>query len=275
MTIGPILPNELYGLVGYSTLYYIMSGRIPIQAVDRVFDLLEIIAEEDGVTAKKLRAELGHPKSTVHDYLQSLNALGIVTHNDSEYHVSTRFLEWGARRRKDMELFQVAQPELDDLAEETGEHASLMIEENGLGVLLYTARGETTVQVNTYDGARSKLHTTAPGKAILAHFDERRRRAITERYGLTARTENTITDTEELRAACASVRENGYAVDRQELFDGMRAVGVPILNQENSLLGAISVYGPVSRLNGERFKTELPNRVREAVNVVELNIKYA
>lgn len=252
-----------------------MSHDMPIKTAERVFDILEAIADHDGVTARELCAELGLPKSTVHDYLQSLDSLALLTREGSEYHVSTRFLEWGARRRKNMELFQVAQPELDDLAEATGEHASLMIVENGLGVLLYTARGETTVQVNTYDGARSKLHTTAPGKAILAHLPKQRMQEIADRYGLTARTRNTITDMEALRSECASIRESGYAVDRQELFDGMRAVGVPILSQDDTVLGAISVYGPVSRLSEDRFETDLPKRVREAANVIELNINYA
>lgn len=52
------------------------------------------------------------------------------------------------------------------------------------------------VNIVTPEGTPTKLHTTAPGKAILAHLPEERIRAIIDEEGLTAETENTINDRE-------------------------------------------------------------------------------
>ena len=41
-----------------------------------------------------------------------------------------------------MEIYQVTEPEIKLLAEETGELANLLVEEQGLGVYLMCAKGE-------------------------------------------------------------------------------------------------------------------------------------
>lgn len=58
--------------------------------------------------------------------------------------------------------------------------------------------------------------------------------------------------------------------------DGMRGVGTPILNRETGqLLGALTVAGPTRRLNGERFREELPDLLQRASKMVEVNITYS
>lgn len=252
-----------------------MSVEVPIKTTTTVFDIIETLVELDGATVSELTDALDRPTSTVHDHLQTLERLGFVVHDNLEYHISARFLELGARRRKNMDLYSVAKPELHHLAEETGEHASVMIEENALGVLLYTAKGDNAVQVDAYSGARAKLHTTAPGKAILAHLPEPRVEEIIDAYGLTAMTRNTITDRNALETELEDIRERGYAVDRQEIFEGMRAIAAPILSQSNSVVGAISIYGPVNRLTDDRFEDDIPQIVLEAANVIEVNLNYS
>jgi len=38
--------------------------------------------------------------------------------------------------------------------------------------------------------------------------------------------------------------------------------------------GAISISGPTSRLQGERYEEELPQKLKNAANVIELGINY-
>jgi hypothetical protein len=97
-----------------------------------------------------------------------------------------------------MKIYQVAKPEVDELASGTGEHANLMIEEHGRGVFLYKAQGDDAVQLDTHAGMRVPLHTTALGKAILAHSPSETVDAIVERHGLQQVTDQTITTREAL-----------------------------------------------------------------------------
>jgi DNA-binding IclR family transcriptional regulator len=41
------------------------------------------------------------------------------------------------------------------------------------------------------------------------------------------------------------------------------------------VLGSISVSAPTSRMQGERFTDEIPDLVRSAANVIELDINYS
>lgn len=252
-----------------------MREKVPIKTTETIFEIITTLVEQDGATASELTKELNMPTSTIHDHLQTLDHLGLVVEEDHIYRISTRFLELGSRRRKKMDIYQETKPELHRLANETGEHASLMIEEKGIGVLLYTARGDNAVQVPTYGGARAKLHMTAPGKAIMAHLPDERIGEIIDTHGLPERTKNTITSRDELTEELQQIREQGYSVDNQEIFEGMRAIGAPLLDQNNQILGAISVYGPVNRLDDDRFKDDIPQNVLQAANVIEVNLNYS
>lgn len=252
-----------------------MRTKLPVKAIGTTLEIAETLVRLDGATVSELQAELERPSSTIHDHLFTLKRLGYVFQDNEEYHVSARFLELGAQRRKNMAIFTVAKPELHRLADEMGEHSGLMIEENGLCVRLYTAKGKKAVKVDDYSGARSKLNVSAPGKAILAHMSERRLEQVLERHGLGEMTQNTITDRDTLMEELATVREMGYAFDRQELFNGMRGVATPLLSNNDEVQGAISVYGPVNRLSDDRFEGEVPQSLLKAANVIEVNLTYA
>lgn len=80
----------------------------------------------------------------------------------------------------------------------------------------------------------------------------------TLREGLLARalprfTERTITGTSVLRAELEAVVEQGYGVTIEELELGLAAVAAPIRAHDGKVIGAISVSGPVYRLNSDRL----------------------
>ena len=252
-----------------------MTTKPPMKTAATQFEIIETIVDLDGARVSELAAELDRPDSTVHDYLRSLTELGYLIQKGDEYHLSTRFLELGVRQRDKRELYKQARPKVDDLAVETGEHASLMIEEHGRGVLLHTARGEDAVQVDTHSGMRIRLHTTAPGKVVLAHLPEERIDEIVNELGLPAMTQQTITDKDALLESLEMIREQGYALDREERIEGMRAVAAPIFGRDNYVAGAISIYGPTSRIDNEAFTETLPKRLLRTANVIELNLNYS
>jgi DNA-binding IclR family transcriptional regulator len=113
------------------------------------------------------------------------------------------------------------------------------------------------------------------GKAILAHLPESRVHEILDRHGLPEKTEQTITERDALFEELSEIRERGVAFDREERLSGLRCVAVPILSNSSRVEGALSVSGPTSRMQGERFESELPERLRSAANVIELNITYS
>ncbi|SFL34255.1 transcriptional regulator, IclR family [Halogranum rubrum] len=250
------------------------STTIPVKATRVSFDVVEALQELDEAGAAEISNHLGIPKSTAHDHLRTLEQLELVVNENGRYRTGTRFLDFGGYARQQMKIYNVARPEIRKLAEQTGEHSNLMVEEHGRGVFLYKAEGTNAVQLDTYNGYRVHLHTTAMGKAILAHFPEKRVRAILDRHGMPTVTEHTVDNEEELFEELAQIRSQGFARDLEERVRGMRCVAAPIL-RDDEVLGAISVSGPASRMQGERFESEIPDHVLRTANVIEVNMTYS
>lgn len=251
-----------------------MSKRMPVKTTRTVFTIIDKLLELDGARFTELTEHVDKADSTIHDHLRTLESMGYVCKSGNEYRVGTQVLGLGGRVRNQMKIFQIARPEVQKLAEKSGEHASLMIEENGMGVLLLIIKGENAVDIGAYAGQRLVLPASAPGKAILASLSDSRIDEILEEHGFKAYTENTITDRDELFKEIETIREQGYATDTSEIIDGVRAISVPITSQ-GDVRGAITVGGPVNRMSGEWFDTELPELLLQSSNLIELNLTHS
>ncbi|WP_458210644.1 IclR family transcriptional regulator [Haladaptatus sp. NG-SE-30] len=250
-----------------------MTDRMPVKTPITVFKIVEALLEMNGARFTDLVDYMEMPQSTLHDHLRSLESIGAVVKNDKEYRVGTRFLEIGARARHQHPLFEAGHSQVEKLAIQTGEHASLSIEERGRGILLYVAKGENAVNLQAYPGRRTPLHTNAAGKVMLAHFPEERVDEIIDRHGLSAYASKTITDRATLKNELEQIRERGYATDTSELVDGVRAISAPIIQQQQ-VIGTISVGGPANRMRGERFEETIPDSLLSASNIIELDLTY-
>jgi DNA-binding IclR family transcriptional regulator len=239
------------------------------------FDIVSLLHELDGATLADLTEELGMPKSTVHRHLATLREKGFVTEDDGEYHVGFRFLELGYHARNRNEAYRLAEGPVRDLAEQTGERAQFVVEEQGEGVYLYIETGEHAVRTGLSVGHRIHLHSTAAGKVILSYLPEERVDEILDGSGLPALTDGTITDPDELRSQLSAIRDRGYAFNREENIDGLRAVAGPVTDEDGDLFGVLSVSGPSNRMKGELFETEIPDLVLGSANELELRIAYA
>lgn len=243
--------------------------------VDRVFCILEYLEDRGGAEAAAVASHLGLSAGTTADYLESLRRRSYVVETDGEYRVGLRFLELGDAVQRSERAYRLAEPQVDLLAEETGERANFIVEEHGKGVFVHRATGANAVETDTHLGKRIFLHATGAGKAILANLPPERVDAVVEDHGLVRRTENTVTDRDALEAALSDVRERGYAFNDEEGTRGLRSVGVPVTTPEGRLVGALSVSGPSYRLKGEYFRRELPELILGCANELELRLAYS
>ncbi|WP_283402395.1 IclR family transcriptional regulator [Halorubrum sp. DM2] len=245
-----------------------------VKTARTTFRILEAIKARDEATVTELTDEFALSKSSIHNYLKTLEHEGYVVREGNAYRVGLRLLDLGGYARHKQRLYQSAKEEVTKIAEETGEMTNLLVEEHGRGIYLHRANGEQAVKSDSYIGHRVHLHNTALGQAILAHLPEERVEEIVDRHGLPETTKNTITNRDELFERLERVREEGVAFDDEARLVGLRCVAKPIVNKEGEVEGAISISGPTSRFQGERYRTELPEILESAANVIELNINY-
>lgn len=244
------------------------------KTIETTFEIIDNLIELEGAGVTELAEEMNKPTSTTHDYLNALAEGGYVLKEGQTYRVSTRFLYLGLQARSQRKVYNTARNQIQNLADVTGEYASLVIEEQGYGVLLYTVGGDKAVDIDTPGGVRTTLHSSAPGKSILAHLPDDRVEEILQKHGLEARTPKTITDKSVLNQNLTQIRDQGYALDEEEHFEGMQGVGIPVIGATGNVRGAISVYGPIGRTGNQETRQIILEAISEAVNVIEVNLKY-
>ena len=250
------------------------SDSTPLQTVQRAFEIIHLLRDRGELSVTEIAAELSTPKSTVHDYLRTLRAMGYVVNDVGTYRLGFRFLELGGQAKYRNRLFQVARPELERLVAETEEVVSLNIEERGEFVVVDAEFGESLLRLGVYPGLRIPLHTHAAGKVMLAHFTQEKVRAIIDDQGLESRTEHSITDPDELITELESIRERGYAVDWNEQIVGMGVVAAPII-ADDEVIGSIGVACPTDRLRDEGYRTQFVDEVQKSANIVAVNYQYS
>ncbi|WP_101295793.1 IclR family transcriptional regulator [Halegenticoccus soli] len=246
-----------------------------IQASITTLRVAEALKHLEGARVTELAAHLDLPKSTIHYHLQTLMKAEFIVADGDEYRIGLRFLDFGEFVRDRVELLGSAESELRKLAEETGEIASLMVEEHGRGVYVAREESESAVRTSFHTGKRVLLSQTAAGKAILAFTPHERVEEILDRHGLEGKTRNTITERNYLVEVLDEIRERGYAYDDEEWHRGLRCVAAPIRDMDDRAVGAVSVAAPLSRTRGERYKRDLPEAVLSTANVIELNMQYS
>lgn len=174
----------------------------------------------------ELATQLDVAKSTVHNYLGTLQSLGYVVERDGTYHLGLRFLTHGMASKSGLGLRDTVEQTLPQVSETLSQSAWWVVEELGRGVFVEKATPAQGQAVYGRVGKRSYLHTHALGKAILAQFPPEQVRDTVEYHGLPVHTRETITDPEVLAEELAEVREKGYAVSDGEAALGVRSVGV-------------------------------------------------
>lgn len=251
------------------------SDKRTIKTADRTFDIVDGLDELGQAGVTELADHLGIPKSTLYQYLATLEERGVVVKQNERYRLSLRFLGYGTKLRDEIPLYKYGRPYLRKLAEETGEIAWIAFEEHGLCVTLGRETGEQGLDKFAGQvGGRSRMHTHAAGKAILAHLPESKVDEIIQEHGLPALTNATIHDRETLFEELATIRERGYSFNDEETIEGLRAVGAPI-ETGDEVLGAIAVGGPANRLDGDYYRSELPELVMGAANELKLQTSVA
>ncbi|WP_368280072.1 IclR family transcriptional regulator domain-containing protein [Halomarina oriensis] len=240
--------------------------------MQRTLRILETLRETGGAGVTTVAKETGYSKATVHNHLATLeHEEYVVRTGDGTYELGFRFLDLAHHARRRIGIYDLVRREVDKLAAESGEMALYTVEEHGWGVCIYRELGENAVQTPLYVGYRSALHHTAVGKAILAYLPRSRVEAIIKRRGLTVQTEDTITDPDQLFDELDAIRDRGFAFNREETIPGLVGVGAPIIGQGGTVEGAISIIGPASRMDEERFYGEIPDMITRSVNIIEIN----
>lgn len=246
-----------------------------LKSVENTFRILETLKRVEGAGLSELADLVEMSHSSVYHYLMTLQERGYVVKHDKQYFLGVRFFSLGGYTRHKRDVYREGREKINELATETGETARLVVEHQGHCITLYQASEAETTTPNTFAGFEEKPHSTGAGKAVLAALPRERAESLLDFHELTARTEHTIVDREELARELDAVRSQGYAIDDEECFEGWFCVADSIVTPDKSVVGAISVSAPVHRIDRESFMDETVPLLNNATGVLGINHTYS
>jgi DNA-binding IclR family transcriptional regulator len=186
--------------------------------------------DESGTPLKDIVDSVELSKSAVYNHLATLVDEGYVIKEDNCYRLSLRLLELGTGIQRRSELYQEGKHRIRQLAQEVSEQVNLVVEENGLGVVLYQAETEDTISSGLNPGSPFPLHSTATGRAILAFLNDETVERIFDERGLEQLTEYTITERQRLQTEFETIREEHFVRSKRGRVRGVNSIAVPLLS---------------------------------------------
>jgi DNA-binding IclR family transcriptional regulator len=249
-----------------------MKRDSKIQSVARALSILDILAEAHRELAlHEIATRIGLPKTTTHGLVSTLKDFGYVEQVvfTGKYKLGLRLFEVGNVVAQGWEVRTVAAPYIPRLVEEMGETVHLAVLDKQEVLYIDKRDRSRSLHIASQIGVRLPAHCTGVGKALMAYLSPEERREIIRVKGLQRYTQNTLTDPADLEAELQKVRTQGYAVDNEEIMDGLRCVAAPIKDQSGKVVAAISLSGPVFRMRDERFDTAVQFCVKTAMEISE------
>ncbi len=191
-----------------------------VQSVERAFAVLETFDEDHPSRSAAEIAELaGLARPTTYRLLQTLQQLGYVRSNHGRYEVTPRVLRLGAGYLGRRSMAAHAQPILDKLSEQVGEHVAIGVLDGNDVITVAAANSPHSrfLAVAVQVGQRLPAASTSLGRVLLAHLPQ--------------------ADDAEARA----VRDDGYVVTDGLLESGLRAIGVPVFDRNRHAIASMSI----------------------------------
>lgn len=243
-----------------------VEQKNPIQVADRLFQAMEMLAEEGSVGLMELSRELGLNKSTAHRVLNSLIYMGYARQNtvNGKYEPTFKIVDMANKIMSKVDIVQVVRPYLRKLMEVTGETVHF-VERDGLDAV-YIDKVESFnngIQMVSRIGSRIPLYCSGVGKAMVAGMDAREAEEIWNASRIEKLTPYTITDFEDFKKELTEIRRRGYALDNEENEAGVRCIACSLTDYMGKPSYAFSISAPVNRMGNARIE-ELAGYVLEA-----------
>lgn len=248
------------------------SGEF-VQSLERGLAVIRAFGTDRArMTLSEVAREADLSRASARRFLHTLVELGYVVTDGRVFALRPQVLELGYAYLSSLSLPEVAQPHLEQLAEDVGESSSVAVLDGT--DIVYVARVAThrIMSAAIQIGTRFPAVATSMGRAVLAHVPDGEREALLAAVTLAPLTPRTITDKGVLRAELAAVREQGWALVDQELEEGLRSVAAPLRDGTGRVVAAVNVSAPVRRGTVEQMATEILPALLRAAREIEADL---
>jgi len=227
------------------------EGEKHIQSVFRALKILECVAEHGNlISLTEISKKMELSKSTAHGLIATLERYGYMQQDSvtGKYSLGLRIFELGQAYVSNLDLREIALPDLRELSLHYQETAHLAVLSGEDVVYIDKVDGSRSIGIRSRIGGRNPAYCTGVGKVLLSGLSERQIEEMYADQELQKYTKNTVVDLTALVDQIRQARELGYGFDMEEIELGLGCVAAPVKDSQGTIIAAISLSGPSSRL---------------------------
>jgi DNA-binding IclR family transcriptional regulator len=222
-------------------------------AVVRAIAILQVIRRDGALSVPQIAAQLELPRSTTHELVHTLVSQGCLASagdGNHQFNLGLALHELGSAYLVGVDLAREGQRVAEMISAACGETVHLASLDGVEVVYIVKADSIHAVRMVSAVGRRLPAHCTAVGKVLLSGISVAE---LARRFGpskeLLAMTAHSISSVPALVAELDQVRVKGLAIDNCESNPDVCCVGAPVFDHSGSMVAAMSVSVPTSRVD--------------------------
>ena len=252
------------------------ANRYRIEALAKGLEVLRLFDET--TTSLKLREicdRTGIPMPTAFRVVATLEEGGFLERlPDGAIRPGVAVLTLGSAALRGSSVVQLSEQPLRHLAESTGETVNLGTLLGDRVLYLARLRNSDLVTANIQVGSTLPAPYPSMGKLLLAYLDaDELQEALTSHDFSVDVGPNAAHSLEELRAALAPIRDQGYAIQDEEVAAGLRSVSVPVFGRADQPAAAINIAVASNRHSVEDLRGPLLEALRATAADISLRLR--
>lgn len=247
-----------------------------LTTLDKSLQVIELLSKNpQGLRLLELSNIIGFPKSTVHHILSTLLPYEYVSQDreTKKYSLGFKFLSIGRVILDNIDVRTTAHRHLLELHEKCKETVHLAILRDGKVIYIDKIDTQGMVSLATYIGYRTDPHAAAGGKILLSELSRKEIMDIYKERPLKTYGKNTITTMPRLFDELEKIKKQGYAIDDEEYYEGIRCIAAPI-RAGWKIVAAVSITGAIFTMTMERIENELKAMVMKTTESISNELQW-
>jgi IclR family pca regulon transcriptional regulator len=226
-----------------------------VQSLERGLVVIQSFGEDSSrQTLSEVARRTGYSRAACRRLLITLEDLHFVGSDGRDFFLLPHTLDIGYSYLSSLPFRRIVEPFVEQLSSEVKESVSVSVFDEGEVVYVSRVATSRIMTVSISVGNRLPAYCTSMGRVLLASMTVEDQRRHLARTTLKALTKFTLTDEDEILAELAKVAKQGWAVNDQELEEGLRSIAAPIVDASNRTVAAMNISTHVTRTNRKELR---------------------
>jgi DNA-binding IclR family transcriptional regulator len=190
---------------------------------------------------------------------------------DRTYQLGIKLLELGGVALSSVSLRKIAAPHLTRLRNDLGHTILLGVRMDDNLVYIDKRDGKGVMVSPSEIGRIRPLHFGMLGMVLMAQLPRQEQEALLKKDPLKPYTRKSITDNETFLKVLSEIKEKGYYIGREDVFEGVGGISAPIRDFRGDVVAALGFTMMLSMFNRPEETLE---KVKETVLAISKDLGY-